>query len=67
LDFLPINEHEATWASKIFGKMFENYFPHTLEVEAPYQRIDEFYDWWKLWLGFKDGVVHVTGPTSLFA
>jgi len=70
LDFLPISEQEAVFSSKVLGRVFENYFPHILEVgaETPrYQRWDEWYDMWKFWLGFKDGFVHVTGPNSWFA
>ena len=67
MEFLPIDEREATFASRLFGRMFENYFPNILEVGARYQRIDEWYDWWQFFLGYKDGVVAMTGPDSLFA
>lgn len=71
-EWLPINHHEATLFSKILDRVFGSFFPETdLKVgdlhPARYQRIDEFYDMWKFINGFKDGVVRVTGPGSLFA
>ena len=66
-ELLPIDETQASFLSNIFGTMFKGYFPNILEVGDRYARIDEWYDVWKFFLGWKDGVVAVTGPTSLFS
>lgn len=59
-----LDEEELETTSKISSVLFKNWFPNLLQVGIHNnQRMETFGQWWKTFIGFKDGAFQETGPT----